>query len=479
LANSYDVVVIGAGTGGYVAAIRAAQLGMTVAVVEKQKALGGTCLIWGCIPTKALLEHAHALKVIQNAKEWGVTIPAGTPAIDMGQVHARKDKIVTGLTKGVEFLFKKNKIDWIKGTARLAGNGKVDVFDGDPPSREATAGKHVLEAKQIIVATGSQPRNVPGITIDHKRIITSDEAIHLKEVPKSLVIMGSGAVGVEFASIYRRFGTEVTIIELLPRLVPVEDEAISAELEKSFRKQGIKSLTGTKVTKATATDKGVEIEAQTPDGKTQKLSADILLVATGRGPVTAGLGAEELGIQMDRGYIKVDPLFRTSVPSVSAIGDVITIDGPHPQLAHVSSMEGVITAERIAGREVQPLNYDHVPGCTYCDPEIGSVGLSEAKAKERGYDVVVGAFPFGVLGRAKMAGETEGFVKIVADKKYDEILGVHMIGPRSTELVAEAVLALRLECTVEELIRTIHAHPTFSEAVGEAAHATHGAAIHM
>jgi len=471
LANSYDVVVIGAGTGGYVGAIRAAQLGKKVAVVEKQKALGGTCLIWGCIPTKALLEHAHALKVITNAREWGVTLPPGTPAIEMGQVHTRKDKIVTGLTKGVEFLFKKNKIDWIKGAARLAGNGKVEVVEGE---------KQTLEARDIIIATGSQARSVPGITLDRKRIITSDEAIHLKEVPKSLLIMGSGAVGVEFASIFRRFGSEVTIIELLPRLVPVEDAAISAELEKSFRKQGIKSLTGTKVTKATASATGVDIEAQTPDGKTQKLTADILLVATGRGPVTTGLGAEDLGIAMDRGYIKVDELYRTSVPNISAIGDVITMGtGVHPQLAHVSSMEGVLTAERIAGSEVQPINYDHVPGCTYCDPEIGSVGLTEAQAQERGYDVRVGSFPFGVLGRAKMAGETEGFVKIVADRKYDEVLGVHMIGPRSTELVAEAVLALRLECTVEELIKTMHAHPTFAEAVGEAAHATHGAAIHM
>ena len=471
MANAYDVVVIGAGTGGYVAAIRAAQLGKKVAVVEKQKSLGGTCLIWGCIPTKALLEHAHALKVVQNAKEWGVMLPFGAPAIDMSVVQARKDKIVTGLTKGIEFLIKKNKIDWIKGTAKLAGKGKVEIVDGDTQT---------LEAKEIIIATGSSPRSVPGITIDHTRIITSDEAIHLKQVPASLVIMGSGAVGVEFASIYRRFGAEVTIIELLPRLVPVEDEAVSAELEKSFKKQGIKSLTGTKVTKATATAKGVEIEAQTPDGKTQKLSADILLVATGRGPVTTGLGVEELGLEMVKGYIKVDELYRTSVPGISAIGDVITLGGPgHPQLAHVSSMEGILAAERIAGKDVQPLNYEHVPGCTYCDPEIGSVGLTEAEAKTRGYDVRIGTFPFGVLGRAKMAGETEGFVKIVADKKYDEVLGVHMIGPRSTELVAEAVLALRLECTVEELIRTMHAHPTFSEAVGEAAHATHGAAIHM
>jgi len=468
--NSYDVVVIGAGTGGYVAAIRAAQLGQTVAVVEKQKALGGTCLIWGCIPTKALLEHAHALKVVQNAKEWGIIIPDSTPAINMTQVHARKDKVVGGLTKGVEFLFKKNKITWIKGTAKLTGAGKIEVTDGE---------KQTLQAREIIVATGSAPRSVPGIEIDHKRIITSDDAIHLPQVPKSLIIMGSGAVGVEFASIFRRFGSEVTIIELLPRLVPVEDEAVSAELEKSFRKQGIKCLTGTKVTKAAAGASGVELEAQGSDGKTQKLSADILLVATGRGPVTTGLGVEGVGIAMERGYIKVDQFYRTSVPHISAVGDVITLgQGTHPQLAHVSSMEGILVAERLAGQEVRPLNYDHVPGCTYCDPEIGSVGLTETEAKQRGFEVRVGSFPFGVLGRAKMAGETEGFVKIVADRKYDEVLGVHMIGPRSTELVAEAVLALRLECTVEELIKTIHAHPTFSEAVGEAAHATHGAAIH-
>jgi dihydrolipoamide dehydrogenase len=469
--QTYDLVVIGAGTGGYVAAIRAAQLEMKVAVVEKQKALGGTCLIWGCIPTKALLEHAHALKVVQNAKEWGVTLPVGTPGIDMSQVNLRKDKVVNGLTKGIEFLFKKNKIEWIKGTARLLRNGTVDVYEGQ---------KQTLQAKQVIVATGSAPRSVPGVEIDRRRIITSDQAIQLKEVPKSMIILGSGAVGVEFASIYRRFGAEVTIIELLARLVPLEDEAISAELEKSFKKQGIKSLTGTKVTKATVTPKGVDVEAQTSDGKTQQLSAEILLVATGRGPVTTGLGAEDIGLQTDKGYVKVDERYRTSAPNISAIGDVITLDSPgHPQLAHVSSMEGVIVAERLAGQEARPLNYDHVPACTYCDPEIGSVGLTEAQARDKGYEVRVGTFPFGVLGRAKMAAETEGFVKIVADTKYDEILGVHMIGARSTELVAEAVLALRLECTVEELIKTIHAHPTFSEAIGEAAHAAHGEAIHL
>jgi dihydrolipoamide dehydrogenase len=291
--------------------------------------------------------------------------------------------------------------------------------------------------------------------------------------------MGSGAVGVEFASIFKRYGSDVTIIELLPRLVPNEDEAVSAELEKSFKKQGIASRTGTRVTSAKVTKGGVTIEMQLPDGKTELLTVETLLVATGRGPVTDGLGAEEVGVVLDRGYVKVDDLFRTGVPGISAIGDVITMGtGAHPQLAHLSSAEGILLAERLAGREVRPLNYDQVPGCTYCDPEIGSIGLTEKEAAARGFDVRVGTFPFGVLGRAKIAGETEGFVKIVAEKKYDEVLGVHMIGPRATELVSEAAVALRLECTVEELIRTIHAHPTMSEAIGEAAHAAHGAAIH-
>jgi dihydrolipoamide dehydrogenase len=479
MTQEYDVIVIGAGTGGYVAAIRAAQLGLHVAVVEKQKALGGTCLLWGCIPTKALLEHAHALKVIRGAKEWGVTLTADSGAatpvrvgLDMTQVHARKDRIVTGLTKGVEFLFKKNKIDWIKGTARLTGNGGVDVYEGDTRTLRAR--------RDIIVATGSAPRSVPGIDIDHQRIITSDEAIHLKEVPKSIAIMGSGAVGVEFASIFSRFGSDVTIFELLSRLVPIEDEAVSAELAKSFRKQGITSHTGAKVTSATASADGVDVEAMLADGSSQKIRAEYLLVATGRGPVTTGLDAERIGLRLEKGYIQVDAAYRTNIAGISAIGDVITLGTPgHPQLAHVSSAEGILAAERIAGQEVRPLNYDHVPGCTYCDPEIGSVGLTEQEARSRGFDVRVGMFPFGVLGRAKMAGETDGFVKIVAEKKYDEVLGVHMIGLRSTELVAEATVALRLEATVEELIRTIHAHPTMAEAVGEAAHATHGAAIQL
>jgi dihydrolipoamide dehydrogenase len=471
--KEYDVVVIGAGTGGYVAAIRAAQLGLTVAVVEKQKALGGTCLIWGCIPTKALLEHAHALRLVQQAKEWGVTGAHGPVGVDMAQVHTRKDRIVGGLTKGVEFLFKKNKIDWIKGVARLTGVGGVEVFEGD---------KQTLRArKEIIVATGSAARSVPGITIDRSRIITSDEAIHLPEVPKSIAILGSGAVGVEFASIFRRFGSDVTIFELLERLAPIEDEAISAELAKAFRRQGITSHTGAKVASAAVNGDVVELQAQLADGSKKDFRADYLLVATGRGPVTTGLDLEQVGVQLEKGYIAVDSMYRTSTPGISAIGDVIAVRGllAHPQLAHVSSAEGIVAAERIAGRETRAINYDHAPACTYCEPEISSVGLTELEARQRGYDVRVGTFPFGVLARAKMAGEVEGFVKIVGEKKYDELLGVHMIGLRSTELIAEATAALRLEATVEELIRTIHAHPTMAEAVGEAAHAVHGAAIHI
>ena len=471
MANEYDVVVIGSGTGGYVAAIRAAQLGLRTAVVERAPALGGTCLNLGCIPTKALLEHAHALKIARDWKEWGLTIGEAAIGLDMAQVHSRKDKIVKGLTGGIELLFKKNKIDWIKGSGRLAGRGQVEITEGQNQTVTAT--------KQIIVATGSQPRSVPGIEIDKKRIITSDEAIGLRDVPKSIVIMGSGAVGVEFASIFRRFGSDVTIVELLPRLVPIEDEAVSTELERSFKKQGIKLMTGTRVTSAKAGSDGVDLDAQTPDGKTTRLKAEYLLVATGRGPVTSGLGAEEMGLAMERGYIRVNERFETNVSGISAIGDVITFEKPgHPQLAHLSSAEGIALAERIAGQEFRAINYDQVPGCTYCDPEIGSVGLTEKEAQARGYDVKTGSFKFGILARARIAGEVEGFAKIVFDRKYDEILGVHMIGPRATELVAEATLALRLECTVEELIRTIHAHPTMSEAVGEAAHAAHGAAIH-
>jgi dihydrolipoamide dehydrogenase len=357
------------------------------------------------------------------------------------------------------------------GTARLAGQGRLDVTGAAP---------RTLHAREIVIATGSAPRSAPGIVIDRKQIITSDDAINLAEVPKSLAVLGSGAVGVEFASIYRRFGSDVTLIELLPRLVPNEDEAVSVELEKAFKKQGIAVRTGTKVTGAKAAAGGVSLEVNDSNGRRDSITVEKLLVAIGRAPVTDGLGAAEAGVAMDAGFVKVDHQFRTNVPGISAVGDVIRIAGrPHPQLAHLSSAEGILLAERLAGRDVQPIDYDQVPACTYCDPEIGSVGLTERQAIERGYPVRTGTFPFGVLGRAKILGEVEGFVKIVAEKQYDQVLGVHMIGPRATELVAEAAVALRLEATVEELIRTMHPHPTMSEAVGEAAHAVHGAAIQV
>ena len=464
--TSYDVVIIGAGTGGYVAAIRCAQLGKKVAVVEKQKALGGTCLIWGCIPTKALLEHAHALKVIRDAKEWGVVLPAATPAIDMNQVQSRKDRIVTGLTRGVEFLFKKNRIDWIKGTAHLAGKGKVEIVEGETQT---------LEAKEIVVATGSYARSVPGIEIDHKRIITSDDAIALKDVPKTLVIMGSGAVGVEFASMYARFGSKVTIIEVLPRVVPIEDEDVSRELAASFKRQGIAIYPDTRVERLTRAEGGAELIARSTGDKTETFRAEKVLMAVGRRPLTEGMGLEALGVATDRGYVKVDAMMRTTAPGVYAIGDVL----PTPALAHLASQEGVVAVEHMAGKSPQPINYDQVPGCTYCSPEIGSVGLTEAKARERGYDVVVGKFPFSAVGKARILNQASGFAKIVAEKKYDEVLGVHIIGPSATELIAEACAAMKLEATSEELVNTIHAHPTLSEVMHEASEAVLGHAIHI
>jgi dihydrolipoamide dehydrogenase len=472
MADRYDLLVIGSGTGGYVAAIRAAQLGLSTAVVERQPVLGGTCLNWGCIPTKALLEHAHALKIAQDASEWGLTLgSSAAPAIDMTRVHARKQKIVGGLTKGVEFLFKKNQIEWIKGSARLAGGGRVEIA-GDTP--------RTIAAAEIVVATGSAPRGVAGVTVDRASIITSDDAINLPEIPRSIAILGSGAVGVEFASIFRRFGSEVTVIELAPRLVPNEDEAVSAELARAFAKRGIRARTSTTVTSAAVTNGSVRIVMESASGQAESLVVDKLLVAVGRAPVTDGLGAEDVGLALDRGFVVVDAHYRTNVSGISAIGDVITMgNGPHPQLAHVSSAEGIRVAERIAGRDAPPIDYDQVPACTYCDPEIGSVGLTEAEAKARGYDVRIGTFPFSALGRARIAGETDGFVKIVGEARYDQLLGVHIIGGRATELVAEAAAALRLEATVDDLVRTIHAHPTMSEAVGEAAHALHGGAINL
>ena len=458
----YDLVVIGSGPGGYSAAIRAGQYGLKTALVEKQAKLGGTCLLVGCIPTKALLHTADVWERFVNSEAEG--IHAENPRLDYPKVKDRKDGIVTKHSKGVEFLLKRAKVERIAGYATLKGGGKIEV--------KSDSGAQTIEAKSIIIATGSEARMLPGLEPDAETILTNIEILNLTAVPKSLIIIGAGAVGVEFASIFKRFGSEVTIIEMLPRVVPVEDEDVSKELERIFRKQKIRVETGAKAENIKKTANGVSLTLTTKDGKQEQLTAEKLLVAVGRKPNTEKIGLENTKVEVDRGFIKVDEYMRTAEPNVYAIGDVV----PSPLLAHVASKEGCLAAEHIAGRDPHPINYDRVPNCTYCEPEIGSVGLTEAKAKERGYQVKIGKFPFSALGKAMILGETEGFVKVVTDAKYDEVLGVHIIGPHATDLLAEACVAMGLEATAEELGHIMHAHPTLSEAVMEAAEAVHGMA---
>lgn len=463
MAEQFDVTVIGAGPGGYVAAIRAAQVGLKTAIIERDKALGGTCLLRGCIPTKELLHSAHVYDLISDPEEFGVSVTG--LKLHFNKVMDRKNKIVTKLSKGVEFLMKKNKITVFKGQGKLEGKGRVTVTGADGKVTE-------VPTKNVILATGSAPRLLPGMQVQAPRIITSDELLDIDHVPKSLVVLGAGAVGVEFASVFKRFGSDVTVIELLDRLVPIEDAETSAELQKAFRKRGIKTMTGTKFESATVNANDVTINFTGADGKQGTISTDTLLVAIGRRPVTDGLGLENTRCEVDRGYIKTDEFMRTAEPNVYAIGDVV----PTPWLAHVASKEGCLAAEHIAGRNPHPINYNLVPNCTYCEPEIGSVGLTEAKAKEKGYEIKVGKFPFSALGKAMILGETEGFIKVIADARYDEVLGVHMIGPHATDLLAEACVAMGLEATAEEFGHIMHAHPTLSEAVMEAAEAVHGMA---
>lgn len=463
MAEQFDVTVIGAGPGGYVAAIRAAQVGLKTAIIERDKDLGGTCLLRGCIPTKELLHSAHVYELIKEPAEFGVEITGAT--LNFPSVIKRKNAIVTKLSKGVEFLMKKNKITVFKGQGKLEGKGRVTVTDA--------AGKVTdVLTKNVIIATGSAVRLLPGLTIQNPRIVTSDELLDFQHVPKSMVVLGAGAVGVEFASVFNRFGSEVTVIEMLDRLVPIEDEETSKELQRAFRKRKINVLTSTKFENATVNANDVTINYTDAKGKPGTITAETLLVAIGRRPVTDGLGLENTKCEVERGYIKVDEYMRTAEPNVYAIGDVV----PTPWLAHVASKEGCVAAEHIAGRNPHPIKYNLVPNCTYCEPEIGSVGLTEAKAKEKGYDVKVGKFPFSALGKAMILGETEGFVKVIADAKYDEVLGVHMIGPHATDLLAEACVAMGLEATAEEFGHIMHAHPTLSEAVMEAAEAVHGMA---
>jgi dihydrolipoamide dehydrogenase len=463
--QQYDVVVIGSGPGGYVAGIRAGQLGLKVAVIEKDPFIGGTCTHRGCIPTKALLENADVWEKIQKSKEFGITV--GDVKLDWSAGQGRKQNVVDKNAKGIEFLFKKNKVDRITGFGRLAGNGVVEVV--------SDGGTQKLQTKNIILAMGSVPRDLPHIKADGKRIINSDHILVIDKVPQSLLVIGAGAVGSEFASIFSRFGSKTTIVEVMPQLLPLEDEEIAKEFTRLFKKKGIEVFADAKVDACEVTDSGVKTTI-TFKGKQQVIETELVLSATGRRPVTENCGLEKTKVKLDqRGFVQVDQLMRTGEPGVYAIGDIV----PTPALAHVASAEAILAVEHIKGMDVRPLNYDHVPNCTYTDPEVASVGLTEKKAKERGYDVKVGKFPFTANSKARILGEAGGLVKIIADKKYDEFLGLHIVGPKATELIVEGCSALELEATTESIMKTIHAHPTLSEAIMEAAEDVHGHSIHQ
>lgn len=465
MSEQFDLIVIGSGPGGYVAAIRAAQLGMTVAVVEKDPRFGGTCLHRGCIPTKALLRTATLLEEFRRAEEFGVESAAASLNLEL--TRGFQSRVVDRNAKGIEFLFKKNRIRGLHGTGRLVGRHEVEVVS--PQSTRTLWGHHLL------IATGSAPRELSVAPSDGERILNSDHILELPRVPASLLVLGAGAVGAEFASIFASFGSQVTLVEMLPRLLPLEDEEISKQLERSFRKRRIQSRTSTRLTGAESVDGGLQITLQREPGEEETIETEMLLVAVGRAPVTQNLGLGELGVRIDKGYVEVNEYMQTDISHIYAIGDVVKT----PWLAHVASAEGILAAEHMARGEARPLNYDHVPSVTYCDPEVGSVGLTETQARQRGYEVVSGKFPFSALAKAAIEGQTDGFVKVVRETRYDELLGVHVVGPRATELIAEACVALQIESTTEELFRTMHAHPTLSEAVAEAAHAAVDHAIHI
>lgn len=464
--DRYDLVIIGGGPGGYVGAIRAAQLGLRVALVERDK-VGGTCLHVGCIPTKAMLYSAELFERLKDGKDLGITTQG--LALDLAAVHARKTRVVEQLHKGVQFLMRKHKIDVFAGEGRFLTAQKVGVALHDGSETE-------LQARHVLLATGSAPRTIPGIAFDRTRIIDSTGALALEEVPKSIAILGAGPVGVEFASLFRAFGSEVTVIELLPTLVPLEDEEIGQALEKSFARRGIKVLTNATAKKAEVANNRVQITVA-KGGETSTLEAGYLLVAVGRAPLTEGLAVEEAGVVLEKGAVKVDEQFRTSAAGVFAIGDVITGQAPY-RLAHVASDEAITVAEGIAGEAPRTLNYDAVPRPTFSIPQVASVGLSERQAKEQGYDIKVGRFNFAANSKAAIEGAREGFVKVVVDAKIGELLGVHMIGPAVTELLAEGVAAKYLEGTVLELGTAVHSHPTLAEALKEAALDALGRAIH-
>jgi dihydrolipoamide dehydrogenase len=460
----YDLIVIGSGPGGYVAAIRASQLGMKVGVVERAE-IGGICLNWGCIPTKALLKSANVFEYISHAKDYGIEVKDFKP--DLAGMVKRSRDVAGSNSKGVQFLFKKNKIELIEGTARLKKGGKVEVTD--PAGKKA---EH--EAPHIIVATGGRSRELPNLKIDGKKIIGYREAMILNSIPKKLLVVGSGAIGAEFAYFYKSIGSDVTIVEFLPRIVPVEDEEVSKTLDKSFKKMGMTIHTSSEVTKVDTSGKGCVATVKTPTGEI-KIEADIVLSAVGIATNLEGIGLEEVGVKTEKGKVVVDDFYRTNVPGVYAIGDIVK----GPALAHVASAEGITCVEKIAGKNPKPIDYNNLPGCTYCSPEIASVGYTEEAARKAGYEIKVGKFPFSASGKAKAAGATDGFVKVIFDAKYGEWLGAHFIGANVTEMIAEVVAARNLETTGHEIIKSVHPHPTMSEAIMEATAAAYGEVIHI
>lgn len=462
----YDLIVIGSGPGGYVAAIRAAQLGMKVGVVERES-LGGICLNWGCIPTKALLKSAQVYNYIKNANDFGIELENSKPNFE--KVIARSREVAGSMSKGINFLFRKNKIDVLKGNGTLEPGKKVKV--------ENEGESKIYEANHIIVATGGRSKELPNLAIDGKNIIGYREAIVLKEIPKKMIVVGGGAIGTEFAYFYHSMGSEVTMVEYMEQgLLPREDADISKELGKIFKKSGIEVLAGTKVNTVTESGKGLKVEVENvKKGEKDTLDADVVLSAAGISPNTENIGLEKLGIQTDNGLIKVDDYYRTNVDGIYAIGDIVH----GPALAHVASAEGIICVEKIAGESPTPMDYNNIPSCTYCIPEVSSVGYTEEAAKEAGYDIKVGKFPFTASGKAQSAGAPEGFIKVIFDAKYGEWLGAHMIGYNVTELIAEVVAARKLETTGQEIISSVHPHPTMSEAVMEATAAAYDKVIHL
>jgi len=461
---NFDLIVIGSGPGGYVAAIRASQLGMKTAIVEKES-LGGICLNWGCIPTKALLKSAQVYEYIQHASDYGITIKDAKH--DFEAVVKRSRGVADGMSKGVQFLMKKNKIEVIMGMGKLTKDKKVEVTKAD-------GSKEIHEAKSIILATGGRARELPNIKIDGEKVIEYRKAMSLPKQPKSMVIIGSGAIGVEFAYFYATMGTKVTIVEFMPRIVPVEDADISKELEKIYKKKGIDIHTNSSVESVDSKGKTCKVSVKTPAGNIV-IECDVVLSAAGVVTNLEGIGLEEAGVKHDKGKVLVDDFYQTNVPNVYAIGDIVK----GPALAHVASAEGIICVEKIAGHHPQPLNYGNIPGCTYCSPEISSVGMTEEAAKAAGYEIKVGKFPFSASGKASAAGAKEGFVKVIFDAKYGEWLGAHMIGANVTEMIAEVVVARNLETTGHEILKSVHPHPTMSEAIMEATAMAYGEVIHL